>query len=238
VRRIFRDYAAGLSSRAVAVALNAEGILGPQGRAWGPAQSTAMWSAERHPEQRVPPRPSSLEAAALPEGPRTPASASHARSGSSRKSSNCELWMTRFEARFGGRQASLRFAQREAGPNPLVSRQRPKHVFAGLARCGCCGGSYRLISKYLLGCGTARDKGVCGNRLNIRRDALEASVLNGLLRRHLMDPGLFREFCEEFTREINRLRMAETAQLESARSEVFKDRARPGPTDEADPRVR
>jgi site-specific DNA recombinase len=59
------------------------------------------------------------------------------------------------------------------------------------------------------------------NRLNIRRDALEASVLNGL-RRRLMDPALFRKFCDEFTREINRLRMADAAGLESARGEVAK----------------
>lgn len=39
------------------------------------------------------------------------------------------------------------------------------------------GGGYTIISKDLLGCATARNKGTCGNRLNIRRDALEASVL-------------------------------------------------------------
>ena len=34
VRRIFRDYAAGLSPRAIARRLNQEGIAGPSGRAW------------------------------------------------------------------------------------------------------------------------------------------------------------------------------------------------------------
>ncbi|MFD2439948.1 recombinase zinc beta ribbon domain-containing protein [Paracoccus kondratievae] len=57
-----------------------------------------------------------------------------------------------------------------------------------------------MISKDLLGCSTARNKGTCDNRINIRRDALEASVLNGL-RKHLMEPALFREFCTEFTRK-------------------------------------
>ena len=37
-----------------------------------------------------------------------------------------------------------------------------------------------------------------------------------------MDPALFREFCEEFTREVNRLRMRESASLKSARNEVAK----------------
>jgi hypothetical protein len=50
-----------------------------------------------------------------------------------------------------------------------------------------------------VGCSTARNKGTCKNRLNIRRDGLEKRVLNGL-KGHLMDPELFAIFCEEFTR--------------------------------------
>jgi len=44
-------------------------------------------------------------------------------------------------------------------------------------------------------------------------------VLNAL-RYHLMDPALFKEFCDEFTREMNRLRMEGSASLEIARSEL------------------
>ena len=119
------------------------------------------------------------------------------------------------------RKALLRMTPRDDSPNPMVKRTRPKHLFAGLARCACCGSSYTMISKDLLGCGTARTKGACDNRLNIRRDALEAAVLDGL-RRHLMEPALFREFCEEFTREVNRLRMQETASIDNARSELVR----------------
>uniref|UniRef100_UPI0035A57E0F recombinase zinc beta ribbon domain-containing protein n=1 Tax=Paracoccus versutus TaxID=34007 RepID=UPI0035A57E0F len=43
------------------------------------------------------------------------------------------------------------------------------------------------MSKDLLGCSTARNKGTCGNRMNIRRDALEARVLNAL-RTRLVNP--------------------------------------------------
>ena len=78
-----------------------------------------------------------------------------------------------------------------------------------------------MISKDLLGCATSRNKGTCDNRVNIRRDSLEASVLNGL-RQHLMEPTLFKEFCEEFTREVNRLRMDAGAALSAARAELPK----------------
>lgn len=57
------------------------------------------------------------------------------------------------------------------------------------------------------------------NRLNIRRDALEASVLSGL-RAHLMEPELFNKFCDEFTREVNRLRIERSADVISQRKEL------------------
>lgn len=75
-----------------------------------------------------------------------------------------------------------------------------------------------MISKDLLGCATARNKGTCDNRLNIRRDALEKSILTGL-NTHLMAPDLFKEFCQEFTREVNRRRIERSSDLESWRTE-------------------
>ena len=51
--------------------------------------------------------------------------------------------------------------------------------------------------------------------------ASEASVLNGL-QHHLMAPALFEEFCAEFTREVNRLRMKGGASLDAQRTELPK----------------
>lgn len=72
-----------------------------------------------------------------------------------------------------------------------------------------------MISANLVGCSTARNKGPCANRVNIRRNYLEERVLNAL-RHHLMEPALFAEFCEEFTREMNRLRMAGPPSIDAA----------------------
>jgi hypothetical protein len=109
------------------------------------------------------------------------------------------------------RQQALAYTPKDAtNPNPMNDRRRPRYLLAGLVKCGCCGGGYTLVSADLLGCATSRNKGTCDNRLNIRRDVLEASVLSGL-RTHLMEPALFREFCTEFTADVNRLRMAERA---------------------------
>ncbi|WP_288950674.1 recombinase zinc beta ribbon domain-containing protein [uncultured Paracoccus sp.] len=80
-------------------------------------------------------------------------------------------------------------------------------------------GPYSAISKDLIGCSTARNKGTCDNRMNIRRDELESRVLNAL-RTRLVDPELFAEFCDAYTKETNRLRMESGAGIEKAEAEL------------------
>jgi site-specific DNA recombinase len=100
-----------------------------------------------------------------------------------------------------------------------ASADAPKYVFSRLTKCARCGGGYTIISAELIGSATSRNKGACDNRRNIRRDRLEERVLNAL-RYHLMDPALFKEFCDEFTREMNRLRMEGRAAIDAAQAEV------------------
>ena len=92
-------------------------------------------------------------------------------------------------------------------------------------RCGVCGGGFSKISEAHFGCSTARNKGgsVCGNRLTIRRDTLEATVMDGL-RSRLMDPVLFKAFAEEFAAEWNRLQ----AQAGAAQTHLRSERERVG----------
>jgi site-specific DNA recombinase len=120
------------------------------------------------------------------------------------------------------RQAAVKTKREEDGrevQNSFRDRRRPRYIFSGLIKCACCGGGYAMISADLIGCSTARNKGTCENRKSIQRNRLEERVFNAL-RYHLMDPTLFKEFCDEFTREMNRLRMEGSATIEAARSEV------------------
>jgi site-specific DNA recombinase len=73
-------------------------------------------------------------------------------------------------------------------------------------------------------CFGARDQGTCSNRLTIRRDEVERRVLHALQDK-LLRQDLFEEFCEEFTREMNRLRMEHRASLSSAERELERVRA-------------
>jgi hypothetical protein len=121
-----------------------------------------------------------------------------------------------------GRQAAVKTKRDDDGcllENEVRERRRPKYLLSGLTQCGCCGGGYAMMSADLLGCSTAPNKGTCKNRTNIRRDRLEERVLNAL-RFHLMEPKLFREFCEEFTHEMNRLRADGRAAIDAAKSEL------------------
>jgi hypothetical protein len=68
-------------------------------------------------------------------------------------------------------------------------------------------------------------RGTCDNRLTIRRDEVEARVLNAL-QENLLRQDLYNEFCEEFTREMNRLRMEHRASLSAAALEIERIEAR------------
>ncbi|WP_299614401.1 recombinase family protein [uncultured Tateyamaria sp.] len=225
VRRIFRDYLSGQSSRTIAMTLNREGISGPQGKEWGPStihgnpkRGTGILNNELYIGRLVWNRlrymkdPDTGKRVSRP----NPESEWVVQEVPDLRIVDQDLWDA-----VKKRQKSLSFDTSPTGSNPMNDRRRPKHLFAGLIKCGCCGGGYSLISKDLLGCAASRNKGTCDNRLNIRRDALEASILSGL-RKHLMSPELFNEFCAEFTREVNRLRIERGADLAGWRSELEK----------------
>jgi hypothetical protein len=118
------------------------------------------------------------------------------------------------------RQQTLRRDTRpDLREKPYWAQQRPHSLVSGLAKCGACGASYVKINRRLFGCAAARNRGTCANRLNIRLDALEAMILDGL-RHHLMAPDLFKAFCEEFHREVNRRRAATNAAADARQNEI------------------
>jgi site-specific DNA recombinase len=82
--------------------------------------------------------------------------------------------------------------------------RRPAYLLSGLLRCGLCRGGFSKRSDTHYACSTAHNTGTCTNRLRIRRDVLEASVLSGL-KTQLMRADLVREFIAEYHRELSRL---------------------------------
>jgi hypothetical protein len=123
-----------------------------------------------------------------------------------------ELWTAAKE-----RQNATRRAVAEGGN--IGRARRPQYLFSGLTKCGVCGSGFIMASANRLSCFGARYKGICDNGLTIRRDEVEARVLKALQEK-LLNQELFEEFCDEFTREMNRLRMQHRADLTAAEREI------------------
>ena len=225
VRRIFRDYAAGRSPRAIAAALNREGAQGPLGRPWGAStiygnwrRGTGILNNELYVgkliwnRQRFVKDPETGRRQARPNPPEdwiTEDVPQH-------RIVAADLWDA-----VKARQAATRQAIEDDGGLRRERARRPKHLLAGLLKCGACGGGYTQVGATRYGCANRKNKGTCGNALTIRRDVLEETVLGGP-RDRLMHPDLVADFMEEYRREAERLRKAEGRADTTARKALAK----------------
>ena len=117
------------------------------------------------------------------------------------------------------RQQEMRRVAANGDPKRFNQARRPKYLFSGLTKCAECGGGYVMYWRDRLACFGARSRGTCTNRLTISRQEVEERVLVAL-RDKLMRRDLFDDFCREYVRELNRLRMEHRARLSSARSDL------------------
>jgi len=245
VRRIFTDFANGKSPRAIAHVLNREQLPGPRGAAWG--QSTINGNAERgtgilnnelyigrlvwnrlryvkDPQtgRRVS-RPNPPEKIITTEVPNL------------RIVDDC-LWQLVKARQVEARKRA--FPVKSAGSDRLFDHlnsasnkagfwlnQRPRHLLTGLMRCGVCGGAYTKLNTHLFGCATARNKGICNNRLNIREDTIDAIVLSGLKTR-LMNPDIFKGFVDAFIAERNSILAQQNARFTAAKADLARVKSR------------
>ena len=211
VTRIFSDFAVGHSPRAIARALNAEGISGPNGEAWqdttirGHAErgtgilrnalyaGQLIWNRQRYiKDPTTGNRVSRLN----------PRSAWITHDVPDLRIIDPDLW-DRVQARLAGiRQSERAIKVRET---QFWKHRRPRYLLTGKAFCGNCGGSLSAIGKDYLACATARNKGTCTNKRGIRREIVEDQILDAL-RTQLMQPDLVREFSTAFIAEINHQR--------------------------------
>ena len=212
VQRIFQEYADGAAPRRIAMRLNAEGIPAPRGGAWGASaingnrvRGTGILNNELYVGRLVWNR---LRYVKDPDTGRRRSRANDEQGLVTTEVPHLRIVPQDLWDAVRARQARLdRAGATEPGhKRAFWSQQRPRYLFSGLMRCGACGGGYSKISATAFGCSTARNKGptACINRLTIRRDEMERTVLDGLATR-LMDPALFAEFVTAFTAEWNRL---------------------------------
>ena len=227
VERIFREFIAGVAPKASARRLNQDGIAGPFGGSWNPStihgnskRGTGILNNELYVGRLI------WNRLRYVKNPDTGKRISRLNPGAewitkeipSLRIVSDELWNAAKE-----RQSATRRTITRAGN--IGFARRPQYLFSGLSKCGVCGAGFIMAGRNRLACFGAREKGTCSNRLTIRRDEVEARILKALQDK-LLNQELFEEFCDEFTREMNRLRMEHRASLSTAEREIERIEAR------------
>ncbi len=230
VRRVFREFAAGTSPRAIARRLNEEGIPGAKGRLWSDSvlrghakRGTGLinnelyigrlvWNRQRflkNPDTgkrvaRVNP-PEEWIIAEVPE----------------LRIVDDELWQAA-KARQGQlaeRYATAIAATRNAHANRMNAAHRPRYLLSGLLECGVCGGPYSMRGQGRYSCSNHVMTGSCANGRSIRRVEIEERVLAGL-KDKLMAPEAAAEAMKAYAEETNRLNRERRASGASDRAEL------------------
>ena len=224
IRRIFKQYLTGAPPRQIAKDLNRDGLRGPRGALWSPSTihgnpkrglgilhnelyiGRMVWNRQRFLKD---PDTGKRVTRLNPQSEWVISDVPHLRI------IDDELW-TGVQTRYATVQHKWSKAPEGRRFNQF---RQPKYLFSGLTKCGECGAGFVVYSRDHLGCFGTRDRGTCTNRLTIARQEVEARVLRALQDK-LMRKDFFEEFCREFAKEMNRLRMEHRAGLSGAKREL------------------
>ncbi len=205
VRRIFEEFAAGQSPRAIAERLNQDGVETPGGRLSGPR----FWRASTIYGDRK--RKNGILQNRLYRGqlvfnrtrkvldPRTRTHLIRANPENEWLVEEVPALRIVDDALWDKVQLMLGKVQSRA---PDKNR-RPKHILSGLVACGSCGGSWTIHSGNRWGCSRYKEGGkhACSNNRIISTDRLETRVLNGL-QHYMLNEKLIEVYVEEYRAEF------------------------------------
>ena len=193
VRRIFDEYAAGATPRAIAAGLNRDGVPSARGSTWAMTAihgdlrrgigilanpiyvGRQVWNRSRwvkHPETGRRVRQERPESEWI-------------------TSEHPELAIVTLGA-WQAVQARLRGASVTARGTPGGGRP-PRHLLSGIARCGVCGGPMVVVDAYNYACSIAKDRGVCSSKIRLKRQSAERLLLAGI-RDQLLSDTAFERF--------------------------------------------
>lgn len=200
VRRIFSDYAAGISPVAIAQRLNAENIPGPRGDRWrattlrpdrtrgnGLLQNQLYIGRIIHNRTSKVEEPVTRTKRIRPNPP--------------------EQWIIEEvpHLRIIGQELwddVQRGLQRLEGV-PAHKARRARHMLSGLGFCGECGSAYVVRTREYWACTGRREGNNCSNNRTVKTSDYETRVLEGL-QRHMLDPRLVAIWVKEFHEERTR----------------------------------
>jgi DNA invertase Pin-like site-specific DNA recombinase len=228
VRRIFREYASGLSLRAIAKGLNADGVTSPmpyRGQrhpSWSPGCLSVMLRNERYRGLVVWNRTHKVR------DPKTGRRIHRERPRSDWKIREAEelrivsedVWQA-VQRRSAVVENNFRRGLRKG----LCSRSFASRYFlSGFLKCGICGSALTIVSgrgmsnwgRY--GCPVHVERGACSNRMTLRRIDVEREVLAGL-QREIFNDEIIQFAIGEFQKQLRE-------RIRSVRSDVEGRRQR------------
>jgi site-specific DNA recombinase len=227
INRIFREYAAGKSARAIARDLNAEGIVGPSGRAWSdtsirgnPKRGIGIVNNEMYVGVRVWNHKHHVR------DPRTGKTVERLNAESewiraevpALRIVSDDLWAA---ARRQQQALTEQWTLAGGSPRGLHRLRRPPHLLTGLIACGVCGGKFGTIVPNRYGCLNHHRRAICTNSRTIRRDRLEERALAGL-KEKLVSPENVRAAVGAYAAHINELNRERLGQAETDKAALAK----------------
>ncbi len=233
VRRIFRDFAGGVSPKGIARTLNDNHVPGPDGKLWNDttirghvSRGTGILNNELYIGKLVWNRLRYIK------NPSTGKRVSRVNPTSEWITTDVpdlrivddELWQAA-KARQGEiaeKFANVTEAVRAHHKNKqLRGAHRPKSLLSGLIFCGCCGGPYSLRGADRFACSNHVSNGSCTNSRTIRREDLEDRVLAGLQDR-MMAPETAEKAMRAYAEETNRLNRERRSNADTWKVEIAK----------------
>ena len=233
VRRIFREFAAGVGPRTIARTLNEEGVPGPAGKLWSDTtirghvkRGTGLVNNELYIGRLIWNRLRYIKDPST--GKRVsrlnPESEWIIKDVPELRIVDDELWHS---VRVRQDEIAEKFAnvteavRKHHKKNRLNGTRRPKSLLSGLVFCGCCGGPYSLRGADRFACSNHISKGACSNSRTIPREELEARVLSGLKDR-MMAPEIVEEAMRAYAEETNRLNRERRSSGDAWKAELVK----------------
>lgn len=194
VQRIFREYVAGSSPKAIAGRLNDEGVPAPRGATW--RHTTILGDRQRQNGMLN----NRLYAGVLVHNRTSKITDPRTRRTLIRPNPESD-WIEQPVPELAIIDDALWQAVQDRrgmheGTRPELQR-RPKHLLSGLGRCGKCGGGWVRHSHAYWGCGRNKDGRGCDNNLTIRSDRYEHQVL-AQLQSNLLHPDLVASYVKEY----------------------------------------
>nr|WP_085503259.1 recombinase family protein [Paracoccus sp. J56] len=233
VRRIFREFAAGVGPRTIARTLNEEGVPGPAGKLWSDTtirghvkRGTGLVNNELYIGRLIWNRLRYIKDPST--GKRVsrlnPESEWIIKDVPELRIVDDELWHS---VRVRQGEIAEKFAnvteavRKHHKKNRLNGTRRPRSLLSGLVFCGCCGGPYSLRGADRFACSNHISKGTCTNSRTIPRTELEARVLTGLKER-MMSPEMVGEAMRAYAEETNRLNRERRSSGDAWKAEQVK----------------